>query len=405
MSRIVVVHPTGNANVRAVLSALDADRLLATFYTTVGLRAGGLLQRSIPPPFRGRANRRSYGVNHGQIVFHPLREMLRLFGHGSVDSVYADLDAFVSEQVQHANSNVAGVYCYEDGALKTFQAASARGLPRFYDLSIAYWETSQRLLREEAERWSAWEPTLVGTRDSQEKLDRKAQELDLASVVICPSTFVEESLPESARRSKTCLRAEFGSPRVSLSPLRSFHDANAPLRILFAGSMTQRKGLADVFAAMKLLNRADVQLVVLGSPVAPLDFYRKEYPGFEYQPPRPHDEVLELMQKCDVFLLPSIVEGRALVQQEAMACGLPLIVTRNAGGEDLIEEGKTGFLVNIRSPEAIAEKISWFADHRHALPAMREAAQRKSAGYTWEKYGARISGAVRQVLGQEELAA
>ena len=160
-----------------------------------------------------------------------------------------------------------------------------------------------------------------------------------------------------------------------------------------------------MFAAIKLLNRADVQLVILGSPIAPLDFYRREFAHFDYQPPRPHQEVLELMQKCDLLVLPSIVEGRALVQQEAMACGLPLIVTPNAGGDDLIEEGRTGFLVPIRSPEAIAARIGWFADNREALPAMREAAQRKAAGYTWEKYGARVCAAVRHVLSAEVLAA
>lgn len=405
MSRIAVSHPTGNANVRAVLSALDADHLLETFYTTVGLRQGGLLQRSIPPPFRGRAERRSYGVSHGEIVFHPLREVLRLLGRGHIDQVYSDLDRFVSEQVTRRKHRLAAVYCYEDGALATFRAARAAGLARFYDLPIAYWETAQRLLREEAERLPEWEPTLVATRDSEEKLARKTEELELAEVVFCPSRFVEESIPEEQRRNKICIRAEFGSPRVSLSPLRAMSDAGAPLRVLFAGSMTQRKGLADLFAAMRLLDRKDVRLVVMGSPVAPLAFYQGQYSQFEYQATRPHHEVLELMQKCDVLVLPSLVEGRALVQQEAMACGLPLVVTPNAGGEDLIEEGRTGFIVPIRSPEAIAGKLAWFADHRGALPAMREAAQRKAASYTWEKYGARISSAVRHVLGAEVMAA
>lgn len=405
MSRVVLSHPTGNANVRAVLAALDRERILDTFYTTVGIRSGGLLQRTIPPPFRSAANRRSYGVEHGRIVFHPLREMLRLVLRGSVDTVYRNLDSFVADDVRTRNGQLGGVYCYEDGALATFQAARDRGLLRFYDLPIAYWQTSQRLLREEAERLPAWEPTLVGTRDSDEKLQRKTEEIELADVVLCPSTFVEASIPEQYRRAKVCVRAEFGSPRVSLSPLRSFSQAGAPLRVLFAGSMTQRKGLADLFEAMRLLKRNDVQLIVMGSPVAPLEFYTKDYPGFQYEAPRPHAEVLELMQKCDVFVLPSIVEGRALVQQEAMACGLPLIITANTGGEDLIEAERTGFLVPIRSPQAIAEKIAWFADHRETLPAMREAAQRKAASYTWEKYGTRVAMAVRRALGEEVLAA
>src|SRR6185295_9694510 len=103
----------------------------------------------------------------------------------------------------------------------------------------------------------------------------------------------------------------------------------------------------------------------------------------------------ELMQNCDVLVLPSIVEGRALVQQEALSCGLPLIVTPNAGGEDLIEEGRTGFLIPIRSPEKIAETIEWFADNREALPAMREAARSKASEYTWQRYGEKVVGTVR----------
>ena len=62
------------------------------------------------------------------------------------------------------------------------------------------------------------------------------------------------------------------------------------------------------------------------------------------------------MQDHDALILPSIIEGRALVQQEALSCGLPIITTPNAGGADLIEEGMTGHLVPIRSPEIIAEK-------------------------------------------------
>jgi glycosyltransferase involved in cell wall biosynthesis len=95
-------------------------------------------------------------------------------------------------------------------------------------------------------------------------------------------------------------------------------------------------------------------------------------------------------------VLPSIVEGRALVQQEAMAGGLPLIVTRNAGGEDLIVEGETGFLVPAGAPEAIAEKIEWFLQNRDKLPAMREAARAKAAKLTWAAYGDQILHAIAE---------
>ena len=99
-----------------------------------------------------------------------------------------------------------------------------------------------------------------------------------------------------------------------------------------------------------------------------------------------------MMQEHDVLVLPSIVEGRALVQQEALACGLPLVVTENAGGEDLIDEAETGFLVPIRQPQAIAEKIEWFAANKKLLPEMSDFAQQKASLYRWKDYAMSIIG-------------
>ena len=92
------------------------------------------------------------------------------------------------------------------------------------------------------------------------------------------------------------------------------------------------------------------------------------------------------MRSCDVFCLPSIVEGRALVVQEAMSQGLPIIITSNTGGEDLVIEGETGFLVPIRSPNMIAEKIKWFVENREQVIIMGEKAVKHSQKYTWDNY-------------------
>jgi glycosyltransferase involved in cell wall biosynthesis len=242
-------------------------------------------------------------------------------------------------------------------------------------------------LREEAERLPAWASTLGAPDDSAEKLARKTEELALAELVICPSRFVQASLPAGTRS----VVAEFGSPPPAASERT---ERKGRLRLLFAGAMTQRKGLADVFAALKLLDRDDIELVVMGAPVAPMDFYRRDWPHFVHEPPRPHGAVLALMDTCDALVLPSIVEGRALVQQEALSRGLPIIVTPNAGGEDLIEPGTTGWLVPIRDPASLAERIAWLADHRDALPAMRGASREMAAHRTWTDYTRKILAAL-----------
>lgn len=404
---IAVSHPTGNQFVRALLRALEEERLLARFFTTLNVSERNSA-RWLPPPLCDQLARRAFGLPAEKVTTRPMREAVRLIanasgmrplmrrcaGWASTDAVYGDLDRFVAGWVAKHPAGIDAIHCYEDGAEKTFCSAADAGIKRIYELPIAYWETVREILREEAARLPAWEPTLLATRDSPEKLARKTREIHLADIVVCPGRFVYDSLPEDIRRDKKCVIAKFGSPQPPPPARRD--PEGGKLRVLFAGAMSQRKGLADLFAAMKLLDRRDIELVVLGTAILPMNFYRDQSAGFTYEPPRPHGAVLQLMQTCDVLALPSLVEGRALVQQEALACGLPLIVTANAGGEDLVEEGETGFLVPVRAPEKIAEKIAWFARHRDSLPAMRDAARRKAAACTWQDYTRAIIDAVKQ---------
>lgn len=406
---ILVAHPVGNANLRALLDALDRAGLLEHFITTIGWSKASY--PALSDKIRGKL-RRNYATSADKIDIHPWREIVRLAagvigadwltqhesGWASMDEVWQSIDRHAACCLRkNAYKGARAVYAYEDCAEQIFIAASELGLRRVYDLPIAYWQTAQRLLREEAERYPDWEFSLEGTRDSEEKLARKTRELELAEMVICPSNFVLESLPAVERGSKKCLLAPFGSPDRGAAN-RPHASIPRPLRILFAGAMTQRKGLADVFAAMKMVKSKNVELVIMGSPMREVGWYRERFTNFIHEPPRPHAEVLDLMRSCDVLVLPSIVEGRALVQQEAMSCGLPLIVTKNAGGDDLIIEGETGFLVPIRSPQAIAEKIDWFSANRLALDGMGIAAQDRARQFTWAHYGETIVAELRLLL-------
>ena len=398
--RLIFSHPTGNANVRAALAGLEAAGMLAEFHTTIAAFPGSVWSR-LGKEFQRRSFKPSL---RPLTVQHPGRELARMVaarfkldsltrhetGVFCIDAIYHAADKAVARRLISAPKKFSAVYAFEDGARESFAAAKKLGRRRIYDLPIAYWQTLRHLLAEEAERLPAWKITLGGgVSDSEKKMQRKTEELELAEMVVCPSQFVARSLPESARLKKIII-VPFGSPAKAIEK-KEFSAAPKKLRVLFAGSMSQRKGLGDLFAAMNLLKRTDVELVVMGAPQAPLEFYRSQFSGFTHESVRPHAAVLKLMQTCDVLCLPSIVEGRALVMQEAMSQGLPLIITANTGGEDLIAEGTTGFLVPIRSAEKIAEKISWFADHRAALPEMSRAAQEKAGAMTWENYGAAIA--------------
>jgi glycosyltransferase involved in cell wall biosynthesis len=407
---ILLSHPTGNEFVRAALAAFDRAGMLGEFWTTLSWNSNSAINRILSPRFRAILQRRSFLDSvRSRTRTLPLRETIRLLagaigvaskhetGAFSIDTVLRELDRKVAQRLSKIDKCNA-IYAYEDGALQSFRTARERGFKCVYDLPIAYWQTSQRLLREEAERYPDWEPTLVGTRDSDEKLSRKTQELDLAHLVVCPSRFVLESLPPDARAQKQCVVAPFGSPVID--PNIDARTETGRLRLLFAGALTQRKGLADLFEAMKLVSSKNVELVVMGSLLRPLSWYRDRFADFIYEPPRPHGEVLSLMQSCHVFVLPSIVEGRALVQQEAMASGLPVVATRNAGADDVIVDGETGFLVPIRSPGVLAEKINWCAANRSFVDGMGIAARTRASEFTWRGYGESIVATVRALTCQ-----
>lgn len=412
---LLLSHPAGNQNVRAMLDALQAAGMLGRFATTVAADDQSLALKLMPGRVRNEWMRRRFDVPRDKLLQHPGREIVRVAcgalgwrgplrheeGFASVDAVIRDFDRFVAGALPRLQSRegLKGVYAYEDGALATFRAARTLGLKRIYDLPIAYWELGRRLMQEEGERLPAWAPTLGGgLLDSQAKLDRKTEELALADLVVVASHFVRDSLPASAAQ-KACVMSPFGSPPVwtggwseaALDPAR-------PMRVLFAGSMGQRKGLADLMQAMRLLGGENIELRVMGAPLAELDFYQRECPGFIHEKGRPHADVLALMRSCDVFCLPSIVEGRALVMQEAMSQGLPVVITPNTGGADLVIEGQTGFLVPIRSPEAIAAKLAWLNQHRPELVAMKARAARHAVDYSWQRYGETIVDAIRAIV-------
>jgi glycosyltransferase involved in cell wall biosynthesis len=408
--KIVMSHPTGNSNVRAVILALHTAGMLEEFNTTLAINPKSAWLNLVPKAMSEQLRRRSFPLSSSKLVQYPGLESARLLlpklglqklvseeiSWASIDSVYRNLDLSVSKRLKLLvkNNTINAVYGYEDGALETFKQAKKLGLTCIYDLPIAYWETSRRLLMEEADRLPAWAETLGGgIKDSESKLQRKTEELRLADIVIGPGDFVLDSIPDWAR-TKQLIKTPFGSPTQSTCPVGRLIKSHGKLRVLFVGSMSQRKGLADLFAAIKLLNRSDVELIVMGSPLSSMEFYKTQLPGVTFLPTRSHNRVLDLMQSCDVLCLPSIVEGRALVMQEAMSQGLPIIITPNTGGEDLIVEGETGFIVPIRSPEVIAEKLNWLVENKAALPQMRQSAFDHAQLYTWETYGANIVSAL-----------
>ena len=172
---ILLSHPTGNTFVRALLSSLETDNGLHSFYTTILVQDSDWFLNFCPKNVKKELLRRRYDFTT-KANTHPFLELIRLLaskfrinfltahevGWASIDAIYTDFDLYVSRRLPNASKlkTLSGVYCYEDAALQTFTAAKQMNLACIYDLPIAYWQTGNQLLSEEAERLPEWEPTL-----------------------------------------------------------------------------------------------------------------------------------------------------------------------------------------------------------------------------------------------------
>jgi glycosyltransferase involved in cell wall biosynthesis len=115
-------------------------------------------------------------------------------------------------------------------------------------------------------------------------------------------------------------------------------------------------------------------------------------------PSIPHSAVLDEMARNDVFVMPSLSEGLALVILEALSRGLPVITTTSSGAEEIIRDGQDGFFVPIRSAEAIAQKLELLNQDRDLLDHMSASAARRAREFTWQVYRSLLVTTLTQIL-------
>lgn len=263
--KIWVSHPTGNANVRAVVDTFERNHMLNTFHTCIGVGSDSINtltnklfgQRRCPIPSR-------------KIKTMPTRELLRLLlqkrnylpslrrhetGPLCIDRVYQTLDARIAQRLKATKHLPNALYAYEDGALQSFLAARSLGTTCIYDLPIGYWRTARRIQSEEAGLKPEWAHTMHALKDSESKLARKDAELQAADAIFVASQFTADSLKDAPFELPTPAIIPYGCPDVQLdhAPAASGSDK---LKVLYVGGLSQRKGLSYLLDAVEQVGNA-----------------------------------------------------------------------------------------------------------------------------------------------------
>ena len=210
-----------------------------------------------------------------------------------------------------------------------------------------------------------------------------------------PSTFAKESLAHAPKLTSPVQVVSYGAPSVDISiiPKRQ----NEKLRVLFVGALSQAKGLGYLLQAAARLEQR-IELTLIGQRVSekvpePVVLHRHRW-----IPSLSHVDLLAEMSRHDVLVLPSLHEGFGLVIFEAMAHGLVVIATPHTAAPDIIEDGVDGFVVPIRSAEAIEEKLARLMTEAGILEEMKAAARRKASAYPWQTYRQQLVSVARPVV-------
>ena len=273
-----------------------------------------------------------------------------------------------------------------------------QGKPWICNRGSTHISAQKKLLEEEHNRWRVPKPYF-----SDEGLARCYAEYDEADAIVVPSEFARRSFLDHGVSSERLYKCPYGVDLSMFSP-RVVPRENRRFRVVFVGSCSIRKGIGYLLEALQpTIRQGAVEAWLIGGVTPEAKPVLKGHAGeFVYHGVQPRAKLAEYLSRCDVMVLPSIEEGLALVLAQAMACGLPVIATPNTGAEDLLTDGVEGFIVPIRDPKAIREKVQWMLDNEGKHREMGEAALRRvKALGGWESYGKKCLAVYQEVVSRQ----
>jgi glycosyltransferase involved in cell wall biosynthesis len=396
--RVLIAHPGRQYSHQAALALLEAGyldcyasgipvskdqfgaagrRMLAKYsvYDEVEIPVHQTKVNMITPITNRLLARRVPEYISGPLIYESLRMfdrwIARLIAHRPIDAVIA----------------------YENSAIHTFEAAKRSGAACILDAASLHRLDADRLIEDGLPR-----------RYKEGVNHRKDIEVGLADCILTTSEFAAASY-RSHVSSNVAVKAimlgvdiERFRPPVRRNDRRSELD---PVTFVFVGTAGRRKGFDVLLGALErlLAERLPVRLMVAGHVDRSIIEGRKvvreaiSEVGMVGQ-----GELASLLGKAHCLVLPSRLDSFGMVVPEAMACGLPVIVSEMVGAKQLVEEGRNGFIVPAEDVSALAAKMRWLIQNRTMLAGMSSAARAAAEGARWANYRRQFRIAIEEIM-------
>lgn len=223
--------------------------------------------------------------------------------------------------------------------------------------------------------------------------ERSLEEYDLATLLVVLSE----------RAAQTFCQSGFAKERLFYLPrgvdVARFKPGTPPpvFRAIFSGALIERKGIHHLLEAWHRLNLRNSELWLLGSVHEGAKPYLQKFWRDNIRVIGFARDVEKYLNQATIHVFPSQLEGSAKVTYEAAACGLPQVVTREAG--DVVRDGIDGIIVPPGDVGGIAAAIEHFYRHPEVVAEMGAAArQRVVENFTWDHFRERLLGAYERAM-------
>jgi glycosyltransferase involved in cell wall biosynthesis len=383
----------------AILEAGQLDAYVTSFAWNPKGRAAQLLAR-LPGTLAHHAarhlSRREISYLPPNCVHqYPAWELVRTFcQHVLRDEILTDLSwdrlshAFDAEVARHFVPRTQAIQAFEYTAFASFQRARELGVARILHLPSLDSRRFDEIQRRERSLW----PELVGKHDKyfDEKFGpryaRRCAEVELADVIITNSPLTARSHIDAGADPDKIFPVLLGAPPAVLPSTLRPRSASTPLRVVWAGPFSLRKGAHYMLTSWrKLAPGASARLDVYGILTLPERLRAYNDPGIVFHGSVSQSDLFAAFLDADVLVFPTLSDGFGMVIAESFAHGLPVITTLEAGAASLVRPDN-GLIVPAGDVDALADALRWCLDNRLKLQDMRLSALATARSHQWRDF-------------------
>lgn len=394
--KILVTHPNSNQNNRNLLLALEKKNALFRFITTVNFRTNKFYYEFIPKKIKYFLSKRDFTKITNKVCTKPIIESAleyikkKILKQKNFIEENSSIDNLSAKFLKKNLNKIDAVYCYEDSALETFKIAKQNKIKCIYELPAVYWAEKNQIYASEQKKIKFDYSENFLTHSSLEgKI--KDEELRLADLIIVPSNYVKKTLLKTRFKKKKIVVVPYGfndpfnRKKWTINPKKK-------VKILFAGNLSIKKGIHYLISAIEKINlkRKIVDLTIVGKGQYE-SYLLKNFKNISFKSGLHHKELINLMRKNDIFILPSLCEGFGLVLTEAMSSGMVVVSTKKTILSELNFNKKDKIIIKSNFEEEIIKILKNLINDRTLLKKIGLNAIKTSRKYSWKDYQIKIA--------------